>query len=217
MYDHINRFKDDERAFLREQLREFFGLDSGALPPGLDEEGLMGEYRRNLKERCGVPYVADLLIPVPTAKRTKFRLVVGGHHPEVLRLFRDTEARVCGREAGAILAGVKDRAQADRARTPLLFPTRAPEEDPGYAALRDAGLQKIRALMPKKLERDGPQRFGLLWPRVLQAYHVTHANLSALLREMHKAGELVIEGLGPRERSPKDNYVLALPGQFEAQ
>ena len=75
MFDHINRFKDDPRQFLREQMREFFGLGDGEMPPALSEEELFALYRRQLKMQCGVKYAADLAIPHPTVERTKFRLV----------------------------------------------------------------------------------------------------------------------------------------------
>jgi three-Cys-motif partner protein len=102
MFDHINRFKDDPRDFLRQQMRDFFGLADSNLPEMLDEEDLFKLYRSNLKELCGVKYAADLAIPHPTDDRTKFRLVVGGSSPAVLKLFREIEAKVIGREAATV-------------------------------------------------------------------------------------------------------------------
>lgn len=52
MFNDINRFKDDPRQFLREQMRQFFGLGDDTMPPGLAEDELLGLYRRNLKETC---------------------------------------------------------------------------------------------------------------------------------------------------------------------
>ena len=63
MFDHINRFKDDPRAFLREQMREFFGLGDAELPEALAEEDLFALYRGKLKEICGLQHAADLAIP----------------------------------------------------------------------------------------------------------------------------------------------------------
>lgn len=54
MFNHINRFKDDPRAFLREQLREFFGLGDSDVPTGLSEDALFELYRRQLRQKCKV-------------------------------------------------------------------------------------------------------------------------------------------------------------------
>ena len=65
MFDHINRFKDDPRTFLREQMRDFFGLGDSELPDRLDEEQLFSLYRTKLKKLCGIPHAADLANPAP--------------------------------------------------------------------------------------------------------------------------------------------------------
>jgi three-Cys-motif partner protein len=46
MFDHINRFKDDERAFLRRQMSDFFGLGAKELPEGLAEDELFASRSR---------------------------------------------------------------------------------------------------------------------------------------------------------------------------
>lgn len=114
MFDHINRFKDDPRTFLREQMREFFGLGDADLPAALAEEELFALYRTKLKEVCKVQYAADLAISHPTDDRTKFRLVVGGKNPAVLELFRDIEKKVIGAEAAAVRDNASARKSEDR-------------------------------------------------------------------------------------------------------
>ena len=114
MFDHINRFKDDPRAFLRAQMREFFGLGESDLPEALGEEELFALYRTKLKELCGVQYAADLAIPHPTVDRTKFRLVVGGKNPAVLELFRSIEKKVIGSEAAIVRDDASTRKEQAR-------------------------------------------------------------------------------------------------------
>jgi hypothetical protein len=58
MFHHINRWKDDPRQFLRNQMRDLFGLGDADLPSGLDEEELMSLYRRRLKDRAKLEFVA---------------------------------------------------------------------------------------------------------------------------------------------------------------
>ncbi len=81
MYNHINRFKNDSREFLRDHFRDLFGTD---LPSGLDEDAMMDLYRANLKEECGLSFSADVAIPHKTSERTWFHLVLGVNRKEGL-------------------------------------------------------------------------------------------------------------------------------------
>lgn len=210
MYDHINRFKDDPRAFLRRQMRDFFGLSQERLPPGLSEEDLMGVYRRRLQELSGLRYVADLSVPVPDRNRTKFRLVVGGSHPKVIELFRDVERKVIGGEAAPIRAEARARAEEARTRQLMLLQAPAPETDPAYADQRAAAERAVREHLPERLSRGGAVTFGELWPEILCSYHLTLADLRRVAWELHMQGAIVVRGIGDRERSVKDTHVLTI-------
>jgi three-Cys-motif partner protein len=160
MYDHINRFKDDERAFLRSQMREFFGIEDD-LPPGLNEDGLMDLYRARLKAKSGLRWVADLAVPVPDRERTKFHLVVAGRHPAAIRLFRDIEKRVIGIVASKVRADARARAEEARTGQPALFGAPAPPMDRRY----DFNAPQTRPTLarqtrPTRGSRSGSQR----WP-----------------------------------------------------
>jgi three-Cys-motif partner protein len=212
MYDHINRFKDvkeEKLAFLRSQMRDFFGLSDADLPEGLDEAALMGLYRDRLGRLGGIGLVADLAVPVPTRERTKFRLVVAGHNAKVIELFRDIEKKVIGADAARVRSDAKARADEDRTRQPALLQAPAPATDPGYADDQIAAEHAVRELLPRRLRRDGPQRFGDLWPRILCVYHLTLGDLRRVVAELRTAGAIEVRGLGPRERSVKDQHVLA--------
>lgn len=208
MYDHINRFKDDERAFLREQMREFFGLPETDLPPGLDEDALMSLYRARLRDTSGVPWVADLAVPVPTRDRTKFRLVVAGHHPKVVELFRDVEAQVIGREAAMVRTEARVRESEGRTGQLALLAPVPPAEDAGYAVLRVDAARDARSRISAALAAGVPRRWGDLWPALLCELHLRHTELRAIVGEMERAGEVDVRGKGPRVRTVKDEHVL---------
>lgn len=208
MFHHINRFKDDPRRFLREQLRDFFGLGESELAAELSEEQLMELYRERLKAICGVKYAADLVVPQPTKEQTKFRLVIGGHHEAVVKLFRNVEKKVVGGEAAEVRSAAKDRA-AGQEGAGLLFGSIAPLEDRRYEELRKQGMREVRDALPQLLARQ-PVRYGDLWPRVLEACHLTESDLKGLLWDMRKAGTIVVEGLKGKERSLKDDHVIRL-------
>jgi hypothetical protein len=94
-------------------MQEFFGQP---LPPRLSKEALMQSYRDQLKSTCALQFAAALMVPHPTQERTKLRLVVGGHHKEVIRLFREVERKVAVTEAEEIRQEAKERSRLVRTR-----------------------------------------------------------------------------------------------------
>ena len=208
MFNHINRFKDDDRDFLRLQMRDFFGLGDRDLPDGLGEEELFALYRKQLKQQCRIPYAADLAIPHPTIKRTKFRLVVGGNSPTVLELFRDIEKKVMGAEA----AKVRERAMAQvvEQKTGQMSLLEAPKAtDSHYEALHTLGLSLIPKTLIERLVSVGPVTFKDLWPAMLEEHHVTRVELGQLVWVMHLRGEIQLANVKPRERTANDLHLLS--------
>ncbi|MFO0611518.1 MAG: three-Cys-motif partner protein TcmP [Polyangiaceae bacterium] len=207
MFDHINRFKDDARSFLREQMRDFFGLADGDLPEGLDEEQLFSLYRANLKARCGVKFAADLAIPHPTDERTKFRLVVGGSSTKVLEVFRTVEQKVIGKEAAPVREDAAVRKTQDRTGQLSLLAT-PPPLDPGYQALHERGLDEACREVLALLEA-GPRPFADIWPTILESHHLTKVDLAQEVWRLSVNGELVLTGKMGRERTTKDSHILS--------
>lgn len=210
MFDHINRFKDDARPFLREQMSDFFGLGDSELPDGLDEEQLFALYRAKLKELCHISHAADLAIPHPTMDRTKFRLVIGGKDPAVVELFRDIERKVIGQEAAAVreTASVRESEQRTGQLTLLQAP---PPTDAHYSSLRDEALRVAPVALLSRLPSPAGVTFGAIWPDLLEVLHMTRTELAQVAWSLHKAGQLVVTNLRPRERSVKDDHVLRRP------
>lgn len=209
MFDHLNRQKDRDVEILRQQMRDFFGLGDADLPAGLDEDALFRLYRSQLKEKCGLSYAADLIVPHPTIDRTKFHLVVGGKNKAVVEVFREVERRVIGNAAAAIRDDAIQRAlEASTGQLSLL--SAPPETDPGYGALqgRDAqgAFEEVKSLIAER----GPMRFENVWPEILQDRHLTVNDLRGVVWKMHETGTVRIQNLGKRERSIKDEHVLGL-------
>ena len=79
--------------------------------------------------------------------------------------------------------------------------------DEQYKRMRDADLPRaIDAI--ERLVETGQRRFAELWPIILEGHHVT---VSALAREVKRAadaGRLVVEGLGKRERTVKEDNLV---------
>lgn len=202
MFNHLNRFKDDPRSFLREQISDFFGLNPGEMRTGLDEDGLFDLYREKLRDRCSLPFVADLVIPHPTQERTWFRLVVGVHHSAAVELFRNVERRVCGQVAGEVREEAKHRGESQ-----LALGIGAPA-DQSYERLHRDGLAAAGGDVLGLLSERSPRRYDDVWPRVLSDRHIGKAELNAIVWELYKRGRLGIRGLAERQRTPKDDNLI---------
>jgi three-Cys-motif partner protein len=209
MYEHVNRFVDDPRPFLKDQMQRFFGLSEGTIPPDLDERGLIDFYRKRLREVCGLRYAADVAVPFPSKSRTYFRLVIGGNHKKVIELFRDVEDKVISKEAATIRANASQRKHDGVAQLSLLKST-APS--PGTADWRHRELHEgdkfnavTRAL--ELLEERKAVTFGELWPELLQDFHVTKRTLGEMLI---KNTRVKTPEMKKRETVLKDHHLLTL-------
>lgn len=210
MMNDIRRFQDDPRAFIRTQLKEFFGLSSTNLPLRLTEEELIELYRGQLQSQCQLRYAADLVVPHPVSDRTKFRLVVGGQHPEVLRVFRDAEARVFGRYAPVVRSAARERDRAERTGQPSLPGMGASQSGDIYQDLRNEAVPRARVALLESVSA-GNNRFCDIWPVVLQSCHMTFSDVARLGVEMVRAGELSSPAVGHRRQMLRDSDILNIP------
>ena len=205
MFNDINRFKDDPRQFLRDQMRDFFGLGDDTMPPGLAEDELLALYRRNLKEQCGLAYAADLAIPHPTHERTWFRLVIGGKHQKILEVFREVERKVAGGEAAGVRTRAKQQAVEERSGQLALGLSSSSQHDLRYQRQNQEDLQRAMAGLREMVHRAGRRKFSDLWPALLEEHHVTRSELAERVARGAKRGELRIEPEQPRRRSIHDD------------
>ena len=209
MVHHISRFKDSTRLeFIGDQMQEFFGLSEPELPELPTEADMMEFYREQLKQRSGLPYVAHLRIPDPTAKRTYFRLVIGGHHEKVLELFRNIEKKVVGTIGGVVRDDARRR-KVEKISGQFTIPLGTPDYD--YELQKRSDLAQasdmIRALLQ---ERGGFAAFRDVWPSMLERFHITKPELARRAVELANEELIGIKGLGERERTAKDEHILFL-------
>jgi len=208
MYEHINRFKDDDRPFLQNQMQDFFGLDGNSIPRDLDERGLLTFYRQQLKKACDLRFVADIAVPFPDKDRTYFRLVIGGNHPMVLKLFRNVEEQVIGKEAAGIRANAAQRKRESSGQTEWALLSAPPlgTVDDRHRKLhdKDKAMALDRAVV---VLEEKEMLFGNLWPEVLQEFHLTERALAAGLNADPR---FEIVGMRSNERALKDNHSVKL-------
>jgi three-Cys-motif partner protein len=197
--------RQKDRQEIEEQMRTFFGLPD-TLQAGLNEDQLAELYRDRLRKSGGLEHVADLLVMHPEMDREYFRLVVGGHSPAVLEVFRDVEARVAGAEAAEVRTEAKNRARSAKPQLSLLGQT-APPVDLSFVGLAERGRREARERVLRRLE-GGPMRYGELWPEILEGAHITNRALSDVVNALGAEGRLDVEGMRPRQILIYDENIL---------
>ena len=207
MTNDIQRFHHDPRPFLRAQMQDFFGLNSDKVIEKLDEEGLIEFNRDRLKQVCDLAFAADLAVPHPTHNRTKFRLVVGGHDKEVLRVFREAEEHVIGGMANEIRDDAMRRKRERTSGNLEMAFGPATEEDRRYEAARSRG-EHVAADSILAAVRNGPVRFDALWPPILERQHLTVAALGDVVGNLRGQGRINVNGWGHRQKKPKDEQII---------
>lgn len=208
MFDHLNRQKDRLIDHVRQQMRDFFGLDESDLRPGLSEDELFRLYRSQLKEKCGLTHAADLVIPHPTMDRTKFHLVVGGKNKAVLEVFREVEKRVVGTTAAKVRDDAARRSvEANTGQLSLLVAP--PSTDSMYDELHARDERGAAGDIKSLLATRGAMPFESIWPEVLEERHLTVSELRRVAWGMFQNNTIQIANLKQGERSIKPEHVLA--------
>lgn len=208
MYEHIRRFQgEEERSWLRKQISEFFGIPDNEMLRGTTEEELLRLYRSKLKERASLKHALDLAVPFSERRRTYFHLVVGGHHREVVRLFREIEHDVLLQVVPQVSEGVRRRRDADVGQQ--VMPFAGASTNPAFEERRSRGKDAARQLVMDRL-RTGPKRYRALWPDVLEACPLRDRDLKELMRDMTHERLIEWRGRKPRQQTIQDDHVLAL-------
>ena len=209
MYEHLNRWVNDPREFLREQMRGFFGLADAELAANLGKSDLIEFYRQRLKSACGLKYAADVAIPFLDKQRTYFHLVVGGNHSKVLEVLRSVEDMIVGDEAARLREAVKSEKEASSGQTAfagLLSSPNPHQKDRRFVELRESDIPGALAHIAAVLKHRA-HRYDEVWPGALERFHLTKKMLGQLIVESER---FHIQGKKARQRGLRDDHILSL-------
>jgi hypothetical protein len=124
-------------------------------------------------------------------------------------LFRDVEEKVVGR--GAAVVRQNARARATEEKTGQLDLGIVPAIDIRYRRLRDTDIDTAHVELMARLRQEGAIPFGKLWPSLLAELHVTRKDVADLVAQLAGSGVVAVRGMTSRERSIKDQHVVAMP------
>ena len=208
MTKDIKRFIDDEDSTATPTFVDLYGDDSyrsqwKGLTHHDREDAIVEAYCERIAKAGAFDHVVSAVVWHPTDNRTHYHLIYATRSDEGLRTFRDVE-----RQAMDEQQGVSDRKRQKRrvesSNQPELF---------GSDVLGSGYLEKLtkryhgqsRAHVESLLRSRGRVLYSELEVAALKRPMTWTRDLKTWLREWVKAGQVRYEGLGEKERVPKND------------
>lgn len=210
MFDHINRFLDDPRPEIAASFEELFGGPGweNAVKGGAQREDAIVElYRERMRAAGRFTHATSTRILKPTSDRSYFYLIYGTRHVKGLLEFRGVERKAVD-EQERIRLGAKQDHRVKRTNQTELFSAAVLAGPPSFEEARAAQLSAAGARLRHLLRTKSRVKYETALADVLEMPLVWESDLRQLLTDMRIAGEIDIQGLKPRERTPKPGHIL---------
>jgi len=213
MYDAINRFLDFQNASNEKSLDRCFGTpDWRSIRDGPDRESaLVSLYVEQVRATGGFDYATSSRILKPLQERAYFHLVYATRNPKGIEKFRDVEKKVVTEQEAVRKRAQREHREDRSGQAEMDFGSGVPSI--GLQDEREQQLRKADARLMALLQK-GPVLYEVLKPRVLELRLVWTSDLNEILVQGNRSGRFLIEGLRPRERTPKAGCKIRLnPGK----
>jgi three-Cys-motif partner protein len=211
MYDFINRFLNSRDPTTEASLDRFFGTNIWrSLRDRPDRESaIISLYEEQVRTVGDFLYVTSAKILKPLQKRAYFYLIYATRSPKGIEKFRDVEKRLVLEQGPVRESAQREYRQQRTGQGELPFVdsgTLSPSVQDERAIQRGAARVCLFDLL-----QHGPRRYEDLLAHLLQLPLFWKTDLHDLLKEEHRAGHIVIEGMTPRQRVPREGCVIRLP------
>ncbi len=209
MYDFINRFLTLETEANEESLDRLFGTPRWReIRNAQDREAAMVDlYVQQLRSAGEFRYATWMRVLKPLSERTYFYLVYATRNGKGIDEFRAVEEKVVAEQDNLRQEAQRSHRVTRSGQTELAFSSSAPSNT--LKLERDSQVEAAARLIDELLHA-GPMLFGELRPLVLELPLVRRSDVMQLLRDGQSAGKYRIEGMSPRERTPKDHHRIIL-------
>lgn len=207
MTDFIIRFIDAERQSIKKSFIELFGTNSvqakwEELTGRERENAIVETYRQRLKEVGRYKYVADTVILNPYKDRTHYHLIYGTRHFAGLLTFREVERKAMQEQDLIRCWAKQNKCLEENGQLGLFAIEEIAKGNSYFKVLRNENLEKLKLeirkylVVKKKVEYESLLVF-------LERPMIYQNDIKKWISEWREAGLIEIEGLGPRERTPK--------------
>jgi three-Cys-motif partner protein len=206
MTKDITRFVDHGPPNVAESFTELFGgdhRDEWRDLEGLDrEDAIVRAYCERLKQAGGFQHAVSAVVLNPRKDRTHYHLIYATRSDEGLVTFREIEAAAMKLQRD-LRARARDDARNERTGFvgSLFEPTDVDSDHVG--TLFDRYHGQARGRVQAALDKHGVIAYDAVVLAALQLPMTAEADVREWLAEWKASGHLLVEGLGPRERTPK--------------
>jgi three-Cys-motif partner protein len=208
MFDYINRFVNDVRPEIEDSFNRLFGTTAWRhLRTVQDREDIVHFYCEQLRTAGSYRFTTFTPIFKPLSDRAYFHLIYCTRSIKGLIEFRECEKKsIPDREK------VRNHAQqtARISRTGQFELYGATEIDASsiFGDYRACSLRRARAAFVDILKPGSTLTYEELLGRLLVLPYVWQSDVKDMLTTARKRGEVVIEGLSPRSRTPRLDAIL---------
>lgn len=209
MYDFINRFLSFRSPANEDSLDRCLGTRAWRSfrdTPGSESE-LVNLYVGQVRATGQFPYATFSRILKPLQDRAYYHLVYATRSPKGIEKFRDVEKRAVTEQEAVRQRAQRENRESRSGQGEMDFGSDVPSRD--LRSEREQQLRKADATVMALLA-DGPIRYDVLQPRVLELPLVWNGDLNDILVQGDRSGRFVIEGRGPRQRVPKPGCIIRL-------
>ncbi len=209
MYDFINRFLSFDNAANEESLDRCFGTrEWRSIRDRADRESaLVNLYIEQVRAAGGFEYATCSRILKPLQDRAYFHLVYATRSPKGIEEFRQVERGFVEEQQSVREKAQREWREARSGQKEMDFGLDVPSRE--FRDDRERQLGRADALLIALL-KNGPVRYEKLQPRILELPLVWKTDLNEILVRGVRSGRFEVEGLGPRERTPKTGCTIAL-------
>lgn len=218
MFDFINRAVSMSSPALQQSLRELMPFGdwreklSVDLEPDERRAVLVEGFRDTLTAIGQYDYVAEIPVLRPLRDRTLYSLFYGTRHRKGIEVFRTCHLKT-ERHQAQVRTAAKRTHQEQATHQPSLFSAEVsfgPQEIEAY--LEDQKRQAERTLLNLTPNAPAQMTYVGLWPRVLAAHAVTHADVNKIAAKLRRSGDLIFHDWQPGKLVPADTYRLSRKG-----
>ncbi len=209
MFDHINRFFEDDRPEIVGSLDRLFGgagwksMYDHLISNGVArEDAILGVYRQRLKEFGGYKFATSTRVLNPKKDRSHYHLVYGTNHEKGLMEFRSVEKKLY-----TVQANVRARSKekeieklSGQASLPLFADQDA--KSPIMEDQRQKHLDWAASRFKKRMSTTKRRSYENVLGELLEYPLVWESDVKEMIAKEKSAGNVWIDGLSERQKVP---------------
>lgn len=206
MLEFIRRFAEHPSPAVQQTIDALYGeknvsrVFSGVRGDERDDL-LLAEYRKRVKHAGNFDFASSSLVVHPEKARRHFNLVYLTRNHKGLEVFKEAEKAAMGTMESARAKAAKRRRESGGQLD--LLPAEEMHNNTYFEGLRDRYLEANAERMMGEVEKRRTVSFDDLWASSLETPLIWPTDINSQLLEWKREGRIAIQGLSPRERTPK--------------